>query len=143
MPRRIGNSQLARATIYRGFHRSEIARTTFPLLGTNALGAIPQLRSMMHDTSHPQTAVRSIAVLSRVGPEAFEIMEGGLGDTNQPFREQIAMMMGIYTARYVGTNACLSPLRTAMVADPDSKVRAAASNMVLRLAGTNGGADSR
>lgn len=132
MPIRIGNSRPARATVYRGFHQAEAARLGFRLLGTNALDAIPALSLMMQDAAHPETASRAIEVLSRLGPPAFELMTGSLADTNQPFRESIALLMGLNTASFVGTNVCLPPLRAALN-DPSPKVRTAASNMLARL----------
>src|SRR5512140_622369 len=47
LPARFGNSRLARATVFRGFHRAEAAQQGFRLLGTNAASAIPELRTMM------------------------------------------------------------------------------------------------
>ncbi len=137
MPGRIGNSRPARATLYRGHHRAAAAQKGFQLLGTNAVGAIPELSRMARDQSQPQTAKRAIEILSGLGPEAFPVMEAALADTHRPFRESIAVCLAVNTVRHVGTNACLSPLREAMN-DPDPALRAAASRMVTRLTGSQG-----
>lgn len=132
LPRRIGNSRLARATVYRGYHRAEAARFGFLLLGTNTVGAIPELSSMMMDPSRPETATRAIEVLSCLGPEGFRVLARALADTKQPFRGTIATCIAFNSAHYLGTNTCLAPLRAAMD-DPDPTLRAGASNLVTRL----------
>lgn len=132
MPMRVGNSRPARATVYRSYHQAEAARLGFRLLGTNAIGAMPELKLMMQDPSHPETANRAIEVLSRLGPPAFALMEDGLANTNQPFRESIALFLGLNTASSVGTNTCL-PLLTNALGDPDPEIRTTASNMIKRL----------
>ncbi len=87
---------------------------------------------MMNDNTHPERASRATLALGSLGPQAFEVLAARLADTNQPDREHLALIIGRYTAAFVGTNTWLVPLRTA-VNDPDPNVRAAASGMVLRL----------
>jgi hypothetical protein len=136
LPVRMANSRPARATLYRRFHRAEAAEKGFRLLGSNALSAVPPLRSMLRDQTHPETALRALGLLGSLGAETFHVLEAALADTNHPYRTNIVACLAVTTARYVGTNACLPPLRSAM-GDPDPNVRIAASNMVIRLTGAS------
>lgn len=84
LPRRIGNSRLARATAYRGYHRAEAAQAGLQLLGSNIVSVIPELTAMMQDTSHPQTAIRAMSVLNRLGSEVSSLPGTNPHNTNQP-----------------------------------------------------------
>lgn len=115
---RLYESRLVRATVYRKYHRAEAARQYLWLLDTGAVSVIPELRTMLQDESHPDTAVRALVLLSHLVLEGFQVMDAALADTNQPFPEDIALLMGHNIAHYLGTNTCLPRLRAAM-ADPN------------------------
>lgn len=134
LPVRIANSRPVRTVAYRGYNRAAAASLGFRILGSNAVSVIPELTTMMNDPSHPETAIRAISVLSYLGAPAFEVLKDRLADTNQPFRENITLLIGLNTTKCVGTNTCL-PYIKAVMDDPDPKVRAAASRAMTRLTG--------
>jgi hypothetical protein len=105
-----------------GYDRAARATWAFGILGTNAASAIPELTTMIHDPTRPNTAGRAIVALSSLGPPAFPHMTAALSNTNHPYRGQIAFFLGELMVHRVGTNACLPPL-TAVLNDPDPGVR--------------------
>lgn len=133
---RLTNTRLARATMYRGFHRAEAAQMAFQMLGTNAVPAVPALTSLMRNTSHPETAKRALEVLGYLGPEAFPALESGLVDTNMVYRELIPNLMVNHATRFMRTNACIPPLRSALQ-DQDPRVQVAARAVLAILTPTN------
>lgn len=118
-----------------GYERAGGAMLAFIILGTNATSSIPYLVTMIKDTNHPRTAARALAALSCLGAPAFPHMSAALADTNQIHRVRIALNLGFFMARDVGTNVCLPPLK-AVLNDPDPEVRAAASRALSRLTNT-------
>lgn len=132
LPLDLGNSRLARVTLHRSYYRALAAPLGFRLLGTNAVGAIPELSSMTLDQSHPETARRAIEVLSYLGPQGFQALAAVLANTNQPFRGTVAFFMKAGSAPVVGTNTSPTPLKAAMDG-PDPTLRPGASNLVKPL----------
>jgi HEAT repeat protein len=98
----------------------------FCVLGTNAAPAIPELTTLMKDSTRPKTSWRAIAALGNLGLQAFPHMTAALANTNHPNRDQAALYLATLIAPSFGTNACLPPL-TAALNDPDELVRSTAA----------------
>jgi len=109
------------------------AGASIQILGANAVLAAPSLVRMMRDTNGPETAVRAIFALAKMGEPTFLLLTRALSDTSQPAREYI--IWGIYAnmLQAVGTNACIPPIISAL-RDTDPKVRNAAMLVRGRLA---------
>ncbi len=84
LPRCIGNSRLARATLYRSYHRAEAACLGLQLLGSNVVSAVPELTAMMQDPAHPQTASRATSILDHLKPKVSHLPGTNPPNTNQP-----------------------------------------------------------
>lgn len=125
-------SSPTRVTVAGKSERAEFALTLLLQLGTNAVGILPELTTLIHDRNRPETARRAIYALSRMGPEGFQTLVSALGATNQPFREMVLNFIAIGSAPVVGTNMCLPAIRAALH-DPDPIVRITATNMLAWL----------
>jgi hypothetical protein len=109
------------------------AASSFRILGTNALPALPELTAMMRDTTSPNTALRAAFALSALGPSAFPILTNALADPKQPNRQTLVFAIYASMPKVVGTNACLPPLVAALT-DSNPLVRDAATGALTHLA---------
>jgi hypothetical protein len=103
----------------------------FQLLGSNAVSAIPELTTMIGNSSHPETAQRAMRALSMIGEEAIPAFRTALADTNHVFRSGI-----IARIQYLGcngySNACV-PILLELLNDPDSVIRADAITALYKV----------
>jgi hypothetical protein len=93
----------------------------FHILGTNAVGAIPDLAKMLKDRTKPNTVYEAIQALRSIGEPAIPVLEAALVDTNQFRRVDILQVFQIMADRG-HSNSCV-PILLKMVNDENQVLR--------------------
>jgi len=137
LPRSLSQSRFGRSLA--GWDREAMpayAATGFGILGTNAAAAIPELKSIMQDTDHPETAYYAIMALANIGAPALPTLTSAFSDKGYPLRYEI-LLHTTHAAR--AEQGILKPddlqslLRTALE-DPKLPIRKLATNAALKIA---------
>ena len=103
----------------------------FYALGPQAKPAIPKLTRMLNDQNDPANAHAAAAVLGLLGDDGLRPLVAVL--TNQQ-REPILRSNVAWQISILATNKALAiPALVSILEDPDSDVRAAATNALLKI----------
>ena len=114
--------------------RAENALLAFEALGTNAAAAVPDLTSMMKDSSHPLTSTRATMALGNLGSSGFPALADALFSTNQRERQLVALQLfELSHEPDVGTNRVL-PFVVRAMHDPDPMVSNYAVGFFAKIA---------
>jgi len=100
--------------------------TAFSVLGSQAVGAIPELSQMMNDPKREDSAANAMLALASLGSAARPELVTGLTNKFYPI-----FLYLIHTFGRSGTNPV--PVLVALLQDPSAKVRAAATNALRQI----------
>jgi hypothetical protein len=112
--------------------RAMYAYRGIEILGTNAIGALPELTAMLNNSNRPWTAQRAMGALGFLGTASIPVLQAALADTNRTDRWHVAAAIG-FMGRAGHTNECL-PILMMALSDGDAEVRMEATNWVRRSA---------
>ncbi len=116
------------------FVRADFAAETFPLLGSQAHVAIPQLTRLMVDSKYPSGSHRAMFVLSFIGEDAIPAISAYVADTNMPYRRQSVTDCGM--AAHMGVSGML-PLTLRWLRFPDDEVSSEAAHCLGEMGRRN------
>jgi HEAT repeat protein len=100
----------------------------FEPLGTNAVGAIPELTALMRNTNAPETAVRAIDALRWIGTNSLPALLSAAEDRRLPFRAAAVNVLIKYLPWDAGLIEPVGPVLLRCLSDtndPSTMVEAA------------------
>jgi hypothetical protein len=115
-----GHGKLVHSLMSRSEKLALAAEAGFEILGPGASAAIPELVRMMNETNSPDTAIRAVNGLFRIGDNALPALISGLDSQSANIRVGVVLVIGNFCASTNSEHAAIA--LAVRLGDKDSRV---------------------